>query len=599
MDFQSKIKEIKKYKILTVLIAGVIISFVLISCISCSPEEMGLGLGFKDLDKNAQDKGEDIGKASNIKSEEIFLELKNKQKDKNPLSNINVRKAIFYAIDREKIVKELLGDYGTVLNSLFTRDSIYYHPSWEEYSYDVNKAIEYLKKAGYGPENPLYLTIGSNDDSPSRKIIENLIKEDLERIGIQVWIFNKPSHEWYTNFVKKGNYELGIWALYTLNENDMECYFSSQKMPSMETVENINCRNFYWYSNKEADTILKKLSNENDRDKKIDLIYNLQERIASDAVILPLFSRIYSVAFNSKIENLDIGLRDGNYLLNAEEWNIEESGKENGKNSDGEDGAKEVIVGYKEEPYVLNPFITDDLYTGYINSLVVVGLWEMNENGEYIPVLADETSDNATSEESVKYTLKAKVKLREDAFWEDGTPVTSEDVRYTWLSVLEDESLFKDLSYANQVKQIKDIEIIDKKQFNIIFTEYSKDWKKLFRYIFPKSKLEGRKIGYLFRNDIFGCGPYKLKEWIRGEYLLLEKNQYYFGKKPHIDYIKFLFNSDESYLISLLKDGEIDILNIPPDLELLKDLQENKNISVLVKQGNLWEHLAICLKSKE
>ncbi|MBC7334306.1 MAG: hypothetical protein H5T85_07645, partial [Actinobacteria bacterium] len=547
---------------------------------------------------------ESIGKATGIKSEEMFLELRSKQNSKNPLNDINVRKAIFHAIDRERIVKELLGEYGSVLNSLFRQDSIYYYPSWEEYFYDLSKAQEYLKMAGYGPENPLYLTIGSNDESSSRKIIEELIKEDLDRIGIKVWIFNKPSEEWYNSFVSKGSYDLGVWALYTLDGSELECYFSSQKMPSMETVENKNCRNFYWYNNKEVDSILRELSGETKKDRRIDLVCELQEKLAGDAIILPLFSRVYCIAYNKRLENLDIDLTDGNYLTGAENWKLSGSERlvENEERSEERTGgyqSKEVVVGYEEEPYVLNPFVTDDLYTSYINSLVVAGLWKMDKNGEYLPVLVDNTWDKAISEESVKHTLKASVKLRDDVFWEDGTPVTSEDVRYTWLSVLEDESLLNSLGYRDLVKKIKDIEVIDKKQFNIIFTDYFREWKKLFRFIFPKSKIEGKRIGYLFRNDIFGCGPYKLKEWVRGEYLLLEKNQYYFGKEPSIDYIRFLFNSDENSLITLLEDGEIDILNVPPDSELLSELDENKNIDILVKQGNLWEHLAICLKPEE
>ena len=86
---------------------------------------------------------------------------------------------------------------------------------------------------------------------------------------------------------------------------------------------------------------------------------------------------------------------------------------------------------------------------------------------------------------------------------------------------------------------------------------------------------------------------------MRGEYILLEKNEYYFGEQPKIDNIKFLFNSDINYLINLLKDGDVDILSIPIELSLMEELEKNRDINLLVEQGNLWEHLAICLKPKE
>ena len=90
-----------------------------------------------------------------------------------------------------------------------------------------------------------------------------------------------------------------------------------------------------------------------------------------------------------------------------------------------------------------------------------------------------------------------------------------------------------------------------------------------------------------------------MKEWIKGEYILLERNDYYFGEKPIINSIKFIFNSDINYLISMLREGNIDILSIPADLNLMEDISSNKDFGLIVKQGDLWEHLAICLKPKE
>ncbi|MBU4292901.1 MAG: hypothetical protein KJ770_02465, partial [Actinobacteria bacterium] len=111
--------------------------------------------------------------------------------------------------------------------------------------------------------------------------------------------------------------------------------------------------------------------------------------------------------------------------------------------------------------------------------------------------------------------------------------------------------------------------------------------------------LEGNDIGSMFENDIFGCGPYKLKEWVKGEYILLERNDYYFGEKPKIDSIKFIFNSDINYLINMLREGNIDILSIPSDLNLMEDISSSKDFGLIVKPGDLWEHFAICLKPKE
>ncbi len=164
-----------------------------------------------------------------------------------------------------------MGNYGTVLNSLFPAGTDYYADTWSQYSYDPNTAKEFLNKAGYNESNPLFLTIGANSDSPSRQIIENIIKENLGAIGITCWITNKESKEWYMDFIKNGDYDLGIWSIYIPDSAGIEGYFSSGKIPSMETDTNKDCNNFYWYNNPDFDLSMNTLLKEDSIDKKIEI----------------------------------------------------------------------------------------------------------------------------------------------------------------------------------------------------------------------------------------------------------------------------------------------------------------------------------------
>ncbi|MCG2789067.1 MAG: ABC transporter substrate-binding protein, partial [Actinomycetia bacterium] len=173
---------------------------------------------------------ETSGQSVDLNSEEYFYNLRNKQKNINSFEDINIRKAIFYAIDRKRIVDALLGKYGEALNSLFKKGSIYYSPAWDEYNYDIEKAKSYLKIAGYDNDNPLYLTIGASADSQSRKLITDYIKEDLDKIGIKIWITNRDSKQWYLDYVKNGNFELGLWALYSPDCDSLVNYFNSDKI---------------------------------------------------------------------------------------------------------------------------------------------------------------------------------------------------------------------------------------------------------------------------------------------------------------------------------------------------------------------------------
>ena len=572
------------------IILTVLLILIFISIYMCSCEYNNLGL-FNTLDDEEETGNEkNVDNELDIGSKEFFLELKKEQKNKNLLNNVNVRKAIFYAIDREKIVNELLGEYGEVLNSLFTKDSYYYHPVWSEYDYDSGKAKEFLGKAGYGVDNPLVITIGATSGKSAEWIIEEMIKEDLRKIGIEILIFNRPSEEWYQDCVMKGNYELGVWAIENSYGSKLNSMFSSEKIPCYETEENKDCANFYWYNNFNADEILTKIMNENDTVKKKELFQDFQDILARDAVVLPLYSRLFAVAYNNKkIKDIDFSIKNNKIFFDIENWIL------SNKEEESEDKINEIIIGYKGEYCKLSNLFNMD----YINSLVLKGLWEINEKGEYESVLVEEEYVSSNDITTSMPTLKRKITLKDNIFWEDGTPITSGDVKYTYDVILENDSI---MNIDEDYFRIEGIEIINEKEFNIVFKENVKDWKKLFSVILKEGLLEAKyikEINNFHVKDIIANGPYKVGECVDGAYFLLKKNEFYFGELSKIDSIRILFYTDINNLIGMFKDGDIDLLEIPTDLHLMKDLEEYEKFNLLVKPNNVLEHLAICLKPVE
>ncbi len=522
-----------------------------------------------------------------VNSKEFFLKSKEEQMNKNLLSDINLRKAIFYAIDRKKIVDELFGGFNHVHNSLFPEYSYYYSQSWEEYDYDIDKAEEFLNMAGYGVDNPVYITIGSISESNTKQTIEEIIKEDLEKIGIKLWIFNKPSEEWYMDCVGKGDYELGLWSIYNFDGSNLGCSFSSDKIPSMVTEENKYCENFYWYSNPEVDVIIKDIESEENTDIKKELFKNLQVMLADDAVILPLYERMFYIVFNNeKLQNIDIDIKNNKLFFRLENWILSDAHESENQESN------EVIIGFEGEDYRV-----DDLFDrDYIGNLLMKGLWEINEYGDYESVLVEE--DNAAENVSgVSNEEKVKVELKDGIFWEDGNPITSGDVKYTFDFIKENGII----AGSNlDLSKITGIEIIDDNEFYIIFSEDVKDWKKFFSFILlPEGAMDEKNINDISIEDIVANGPYKIEQYVSDDFILLKKNSLYFREIPDIDYFKVVFDSDINNLIGMLKDKEVDLLVVPFDISLIESLDEDESFNLLIKPGNMFEHLAICLKQKE
>ena len=111
-----------------------------------------------------------------------------------PMRDVNVRKAISCAIDKEAIIAVAYGGSATVANQKIANNNGAYDPSYDEnpmYPYDIELAKEYLSKSAY--PNGLKLTIYS-DTTPTEVHILECVKNDLSKIGIDVEIFNLDSN---------------------------------------------------------------------------------------------------------------------------------------------------------------------------------------------------------------------------------------------------------------------------------------------------------------------------------------------------------------------------------------------------------------------
>ena len=84
-----------------------------------------------------------------------------------------------------------------------------------------------------------------------------------------------------------------------------------------------------------------------------------------------------------------------------------------------------VTIDVRAEPPDLNPTTTNDVASADILRLTTAGLFKLDENDQPVPDLAESYK---VSEDGKTYTIK----LREDAKWNNGDPVTAHDFIYSW-----------------------------------------------------------------------------------------------------------------------------------------------------------------------
>jgi ABC-type dipeptide transport system, periplasmic component len=91
--------------------------------------------------------------------------------------------------------------------------------------------------------------------------------------------------------------------------------------------------------------------------------------------------------------------------------------------------------------------------------------------------------------------------------------------------------------------------------------------------IVPKNLYSGE----YYQNPI-GSGPFILKQWDKGQQIIVESNPLYYGQKPQFNKITFLF-LEEDAAFAAAKAGQIDMTSIPPSYASQKNRRDENSRS--------------------
>lgn len=118
----------------------------------------------------------------------------------------DIRRAISYAINRQDIIKYLLGGAAQTANSLLPPYHWAGNPDLTAYTYAPDRARQLLKKHGYDAKNPLHISYKTSSD-PFRIRIATVIQKQLADVGIKVKI---QSYDWGTFYgdIKNGRFQM-------------------------------------------------------------------------------------------------------------------------------------------------------------------------------------------------------------------------------------------------------------------------------------------------------------------------------------------------------------------------------------------------------
>ncbi len=185
--------------------------------------------------------------------------------------------------------------------------------------------------------------------------------------------------------------------------------------------------------------------------------------------------------------------------------------------------------------------------------------------------------------------LVVEYRLRADATWSDGTPVSSDDMVFYFENCNDPEDDCANISGFDSAT----LEVVDDKAVRLSWPEGQPfvEYILLFSGPFPPAHL-GRDWSDGFRTDAgLGAGPYVVDEYNPGSDLTLVANPTWFGEGPHIDEVTFRFISDVGNLPLALENGEVDVIYPQPQVDLVQQIGGIGGVDSSITFGPTWEHI--------
>jgi len=227
-----------------------------------------------------------------------------------------------------------------------------------------------------------------------------------------------------------------------------------------------------------------------------------------------------------------------------------------------------AVVAMKGEPSKMNPITYQDTETDLVLAALSDPLVELTESGDYTSEGAV-ISDYSVSDEGTVYTFK----IKEGITFHNGTPLTAEDVKFTYESFMDPELGSPHNKYYNDIEEVELVDDytlkIHLKNRNVAFLTNA----RLRGIVVPKDYVE--EVGWDgFEQHPISSGPYEFVRHDPGQRVVMKRYEDYWGNEAGIPNLEFRFFPETTSAVMALQAKQIDyIAEIPADeYRSLKDM---------------------------
>ncbi len=276
--------------------------------------------------------------------------------------------------------------------------------------------------------------------------------------------------------------------------------------------------------------------------------------------------------------------------------------------------ADELAIGITQFPATLHPSIDAMVAKVYVLGMVRRPLTTYDAHWQLVCMLCVTlpSIENGLAQPldlpGGRRGIRLTYTLRPDAFWGDGTPITTEDVLFTYEVGRNPQSGVGD---AELYRRITHIEAKDAKTFTLDIDKLTFDYAALNDFEVLPAHLERAAFAdpaqYRFRtlydtdptNPGLYFGPYRITEVSPGSHIVLERNPTWWGKKPAFRRIVVWSVENTAALEANLLAGGLDMvageLGFSLDQALAFEKRHGHRFTVLYKPSLSYEHIDLDL----
>ena len=252
---------------------------------------------------------DDLNLFSSATSEYLSIVLNLNNPDVAFLQEKEIRQALYYGLDRRRLIEEVAGGQGIVAHSTLLPENWAYNPDVRKYDYDPVKASAMLDEAGWIDSDgdairdkdgvPMRLLLYSNDD-PMRQALIERIAADWRAIGVDAQPTVVTFAGLVSDFLNPRRFDAALigWEL-TGDPDPYPLWHSTQATGGGQ--------NYSGWTSEEADALIEQARGMVNEQEREELYHEFQDIFVEDLPALLLFYPVYTYGVSSEVNNVQIG----------------------------------------------------------------------------------------------------------------------------------------------------------------------------------------------------------------------------------------------------------------------------------------------------